>query len=109
MQELLHGPLDEQTVFAPCYSLNPRHACLGSDQCGLFSLVVEGGEYDVIKAIDFKALNITTLSVEALYNKEFFEPIKKHFAENGYNLFESRMKEGGWLLERHALKLLLYS
>ena len=76
------NPVD-RTVNVPCFSLNTIMKALGVKKVDMFSLDVEGGEYDVLKTIDFNKLNIDTFVIE--HNgrplelsrfREFFKKIK---------------------------------
>ena len=51
-------------VNVPCFSLNTIMNAIGVKKVDMFSLDVEGGEYDVLKTIDFNKLNIDTFVIE---------------------------------------------
>ena len=78
----------EQTIYVPCYSLNTVMRALGVSRVDYFSLDIEGGEYDVVKSIDFKRLDIKSFSIEAAHNRQYLEPMKNHLLENKYTLFK---------------------
>ena len=56
-------PID-RSVTVPCFSLNTILQALGVQKVDMFSLDVEGGEYDVLKTIDFNKLDIRTFVIE---------------------------------------------
>jgi FkbM family methyltransferase len=57
------NPID-RSVSVPCFSLNTILQALGVKKVDMFSLDVEGGEYDVLKTIDFNKLDISTFVIE---------------------------------------------
>ena len=57
------NPID-RSVSVPCFSLNTIMKALGVEKIDMFSLDVEGGEYDVLKTIDFNKLDIDTFVIE---------------------------------------------
>ena len=80
------NPIDRE-VSVPCFSLNTIMKALGLKKIDFFSLDVEGGEYDVLKTIDFNKLDIETFAIEhngrsESINKyrEFFKAIR--FSDN---------------------------
>jgi len=77
----------------PCFSLNTIMKALGVKKIDMFSLDVEGGEFDVLKTIDFKNLDIETFVIEHNARqkskkeyKEFFEKIT--FSNNPRSKYE---------------------
>ena len=57
------NPID-RAVTVPCFSLNTILQALGVQKVDMFSLDIEGGEYDVLKTIDFNKLDIKTFVIE---------------------------------------------
>ena len=56
-------PID-RSVNIPCFSLYTILRALGVQKVDMFSLDVEGGEYDVLKAINFNKPDISTFVIE---------------------------------------------
>ncbi len=56
-------PVDSY-VNVPCFSLNTVMKALGVNKIDMFSLDVEGGEFEVLKTINFKNLDIETFVIE---------------------------------------------
>jgi len=81
------NPID-RSVSVPCFSLNTILKALGVQKVDMFSLDVEGGEFDVLKTIDFNRVDISTFVIE--HNGRPSE--LKHFRElfNGLTFEDSR-------------------
>jgi len=56
-------PVDSY-VNVPCFSLNTVMKALGVNKIDMFSLDVEGGEFEVLKTINFENLDIETFVIE---------------------------------------------
>jgi FkbM family methyltransferase len=78
-------------VYVPCFSLYTILKAIEVDKIDYFSLDIEGGEYDVLKSIDFNKLNIRSFTIEHNGVKEPKKNIKNLMAENNYKL----LKEDG--------------
>ena len=70
----------------PCFPLESMLIALGVERLDFFSLDVEGIELDILKSLDLKRLDITTLAVEFEHgNKSAYRPFME---DNGYTLAE---------------------
>jgi len=70
---------NDQFVTVPCFSLNTIMKALEVSKVHMFSLDVEGGEYDVLKTIDFKKLNIDSFVIEHNGRREDLKRFRKLF------------------------------
>ena len=76
---------NSREILVPCFSLNTILKAIDVERIDFFSLDIEGGEYNVLKSIDFNNLDIETFAIEhndrkesiKLY-REFFEKIHKY-------------------------------
>ena len=81
-----------QTIYVPCFSLNTIMHALGVSHVDYFSLDIEGGEYDVVKSIDYTKLDITTFSIEYSATIETKDLIERHLIGNNYTkTFEDQL------------------
>jgi len=71
-------PVDSY-VDVPCFSLNTIMKALGINKIDMFSLDVEGGEFDVLKSIDFENLDIETFAIEHNARSESIKKYKEFF------------------------------
>ena len=71
-----------------CFSLNTIMMALRVKKVDFFSLDIEGGEYDVVKSIDYSMLDIISFCIEWPANKKTEPLIQSHLKSNGYNLAE---------------------
>lgn len=78
-------------LYIPCFSLNTILAAINVNKIDYFSLDVEGGEYDVLKSIDFKKTKIDSFSIEHNGFTDDKLKIKTHLENIGYKT----MKEDG--------------
>lgn len=70
---------NDQFVTVPCFSLNTIMKALEVSKVHMFSLDIEGGEYDVLKTIDFKKLNIDSFVIEHNGRREDLKRFRKLF------------------------------
>ncbi len=70
---------NDQFVTVPCFSLNTIMRALEVSKVDMFSLDVEGGEYDVLKTIDFNKLDIDTFVIEHNGRKEDLKKFRTFF------------------------------
>ena len=75
-----------QTAFIPCFSLNTIMRALNRTRIDYFSLDVEGAEIHILKAIDYKNLDIRSFSIEWSSSNETMPLIKSLLASNNYTL-----------------------
>ncbi|XP_047475703.1 protein Star-like isoform X3 [Penaeus chinensis] len=68
----------------PLYSLL---LALNTTKVDYFSLDVEGAELDVLRTIPWEKVDITTLSVEFIHDKEGKDAIKWYMEGNGYKVY----------------------
>ena len=59
---------------------------LGVLHVDFFSLDIEGGEYDVVKSIDYKKLDITTFAIEYSANYDTKDLIANHLLKHNYKM-----------------------
>ena len=71
-------------LYVPCFSLNTILKAINVNKVDYFSLDVEGGEYDVLKSINFKKTIIDTFSIEYNGVIEAKQNIISHLETNGY-------------------------
>ena len=63
-------PSEFQNVYVPCFSLQTILSAINVKKVDFFSLDVEGGEWDVLKSIDFEKLNIKSFIIEFIRNSK---------------------------------------
>ena len=70
---------NSKDILVPCFSLNTIMKALDVQKIDFFSLDVEGGEYDVLKTIDFNHLDIETFVIEHNARKKSIKQYKNLF------------------------------
>jgi FkbM family methyltransferase len=75
---------DEKSDYVPCFSLNTILRALEIKNVDMFSLDIEGMEWDVIESIDFSKFNIGLFCIEWFYLKDKKQKIHDHLLKNGY-------------------------
>ena len=75
----------DREVSVPCFSLNTIMKALGIKNIDFFSLDVEGGEYDVLKTIDFNNLDIETFAIEHNGRSESIKKYREFFKAIRFN------------------------
>ena len=78
----------ELYVTVPCFSLNTIMKALGVQKIDMFSLDVEGGEFDVLKTIDFNKLDIETFVIEHNARQESIKQYKEFFEKIANSKYE---------------------
>jgi FkbM family methyltransferase len=73
-------------VNVPCFSLNTILKAIDVDKVDYFSLDVEGGEFSALQGLDFKNIDITSLSIEYNGFEDAKNKIQSLMSINGYNL-----------------------
>ncbi len=76
---------NSREILVPCFSLNTILKAIDVKKIDFFSLDIEGGEYNVLKSIDFNNVDIETFAIEhnnrevsiKLY-REFFKRIRSN-------------------------------
>lgn len=91
------GTKTHKVGYFPCFSLVTIMKALGVSKVDYFSLDVEGGELDVLKAIDFKQLDIKMFSVEHNGFKENKDAINEFMASKGYSVKKVDAQDGYYL------------
>ena len=80
----LEVPINRE-ISVPCFSLNTIMVALGQQKIDFFSLDVEGGEYDVLKSIDFNKLDIETFAIEHNAREESIKKYREFFKTFNFN------------------------
>jgi len=75
-------------IYVPCFSLYTILKAINVAKVDYFSLDVEGGEFEVLKGINFNKLNITTFSIEHNNYQDARNNIKQFLVDNNYNLLK---------------------
>ena len=78
------NPIDRE-VSVPCFSLNTIMKALGLKKIDFFSLDIEGGEYAVLKTIDFNKLDIETFVIEHNGRSESIKKYREFFKAIRFN------------------------
>ena len=73
-------------LYVPCFSLNTILKAIGVDKVDYFSLDVEGGEFSVLKDLNFNSLGIKAFSIEYNGVKEEKQKIQSYMEANQYKL-----------------------
>lgn len=71
-------------LYVPCFSLNTILKAINVNKVDYFSLDVEGGEYDVLKSINFKKTIIDSFSIEYNGFLDAKKSVTSHLETNGY-------------------------
>ncbi len=72
------------TEYMPCFSLNTILHAINVKNVDMFSLDIEGGEWDVIESIDYTKYNINLFCIEHNHLKFDKKKIYNHLLKNGY-------------------------
>ena len=91
------GTKTHKVGYFPCFSLVTIMKALDVSHVDYFSLDVEGGELDVLKAIDFKQLDITMFSVEHNGFDENKKAINEFMTSKGYSVKKVDAQDGYYL------------
>ena len=77
-------------LYVPCFSLNKILTTINDvSKMDYFSLDVEGGEYDVLKSIDYKKTIIDSLSIEYNSFSEAKQKIVLLLEKNNFELIKT--------------------
>lgn len=77
-------------LYVPCFSLNTILTTINDvSKMDYFSLDVEGGEYDVLKSIDYKKTIIDSLSIEYNSFSEVKQKIVLLLEKNNFELIKT--------------------
>ena len=68
----------------PCFSLNTILHAINVKNVDMFSLDIEGGEWDVVESIDYTKYNINLFCIEHNHLKFDKKKIYNHLLKNGY-------------------------
>ena len=73
-------------LYVPCFSLNTILKALDVNKVDYFSLDIEGGEFSALQGLDFKNIDITSLSIEYNGFEDAKNKMQPHMEANGYKL-----------------------
>ncbi|MCL4130950.1 UNVERIFIED_CONTAM: hypothetical protein GTU68_017446 [Idotea baltica] len=90
------GPELGAVLVVQCFPLLSYLKALNVTTVDYFSLDVEGAEFDILKQIPWKEVNIKTLSVEFIHNKVDKYSIKNYMKDQGY-FVHSEVTHVQWL------------
>jgi hypothetical protein len=76
--------------YIPCFSLNTILHAINVKNVDMFSLDIEGGEWDVIESIDYKKYNINLFCIEWNHLDDKKQKIHDHLLKNGYKFVSER-------------------
>ncbi len=65
-------------------------AAIGVENIDLFSLDIEGGEWDVMESIDYSKFNIGLFCIEWFHLKQNKDKITNHLINNGYKFVSEK-------------------
>jgi hypothetical protein len=84
--------VDKNTVieYMPCFSLNTILHAINVKNVDMFSLDIEGGEWDVIESIDYSKYNINLFCIEWYHLKDNKQKIHNHLLKNGYKFVSEK-------------------
>ncbi len=68
----------------PCFSLNTILQAINVKNVDMFSLDIEGGEWDVIESIDYSKFDINLFCIEWVHLKGNKQKVHDHLMHNGY-------------------------
>ena len=82
----INNNVDKNTVteYIPCFSLNTILHAINVKNVDMFSLDIEGGEWDIVESIDYSKYNINLFCIEWNHLKEKKHKIHDHLLKNGY-------------------------
>ena len=88
----INNNVDKNTVteYIPCFSLNTILHAINVKNVDMFSLDIEGGEWDVIESIDYSKYNINLFCIEWYHLKEKKQKIHDHLLKNGYKFVSEK-------------------
>jgi len=88
----INNNVDKNTVieYMPCFSLNTILHAINVKNVDMFSLDIEGGEWDVVESIDYTKYNINLFCIEWYHLKENKQKIHDHLVKNGYKFVSQK-------------------
>lgn len=72
--------------YVPCFSLNTILKAIDVKNVDIFSLDVEGGEWEVLASIDYDQFNFDLFCFEWFYVQKYMRNIHELMARNGFSL-----------------------
>lgn len=85
-----HVDKNVRNEYIPCFSLNTILQALGISNIDMFSLDIEGGEWDVIESINYNKFNIGLFCIEWFHLKENKQKVSNHLTKNGYKFVSEK-------------------
>ena len=76
-------------LYIPCFSLNTILNAINVSKVDYFSLDIEGGEFDVLKSINFDKIKIDSFSIEHNGITEAKESFIKYLDDKGLKNFKT--------------------
>ncbi len=87
--------------YMPCFSLNTILHAINVRNVDMFSLDIEGGEWDVVESIDYSKYNINLFCIEWYHLKDNKKKIHDHLIKNGYSFVSE--KEYDYFFQKNSL------